>query len=373
MKITKEDIQDIENDRVDFIVHELERQCEPSIAGSNGRRKMFYAAQKVKEIAGRHNSELAFRALCQYDQKTSIPPWSARAKTFDCRSQGELARDVAALITMIDWEPVGVRTKEGPKALARVLSKEEATEKAKKRARWEYSTEYARLTEKSKASLVRYIAEGRVSKERPDPLPFEAIERVCLAGLVHCKLVDNHNLSNEERFRYIITNGEFAQERRVDGGLIPVKTKDQNGNWIEGRAKCKTLPGSVGNWVGIPLLPEPGGTVLLVEGCVGLFEAAAAIELQPEHSHGWGMIAAVSCYSKFTEDLIDRLKGGKNTVVIAPDSGEAGSDAAIRWENALKHFGVPVKVWRPSAPYVDLGSIVGNKERHWELQSLFAI
>jgi hypothetical protein len=128
----------------------------------------------------------------------------------------------------------------------------------------------------------------------------------------------------------IITEGTFAQARRLDGQ--PLVKADGT------RIKARNLSGSQGAFIGQGWLGETTH-VLLVEGAVGLIEGLAAI-LLVDSPHAWSILAATSASSRFARDsaLLERLRGRE--VHIMPDTDAAGMDAASSWLADLQSAGV---------------------------------
>jgi hypothetical protein len=151
---------------------------------------------------------------------------------------------------------------------------------------------------------------------------------------------------------YILTEGTFAQARRLDGLPLPIK---------DGVSKAKNLPGAVGAFIGASLLDE-SSNVLLVEGCIGLLEALGCIALADVQ--GWTAIAATSASSRFhrAPNLLARLKGRR--VRIVPDADEAGLEAAATWLAAMEHAGAFPDAIELPPNCKDLGPIVSDSLRH---------
>jgi hypothetical protein len=161
----------------------------------------------------------------------------------------------------------------------------------------------------------------------------------------------------------VITEGTFAQARRLDGQPFDMK---------DGKAiKSKNLPGSEGAFIGCSWLTTERH-ILLVEGCVGLLEGMAALLpyycILPE---AWTVIAAVSAYSRFSRApaLLASLAG--KHVRIVPDSDTAGLDAAVSWMTDLEAAGATVDVIQLPPGFKDLGEIVTSPEAHQTLAALF--
>lgn len=161
----------------------------------------------------------------------------------------------------------------------------------------------------------------------------------------------------------IITEGTFAQARRLDGQ--PLAKAD--GTPI----KARNLPGSQGAFIGQGWLGETTH-VLLVEGAVGLIEGLAAM-LLVDTPHAWSILAATSASSRFARDsaLLERLRGRE--VHIMPDTDAAGMDAASSWLADLQSAGVYAIARLLPKPLKDLGDVLHlpEAERQPILDGLF--
>lgn len=160
---------------------------------------------------------------------------------------------------------------------------------------------------------------------------------------------------------FVIREKLFAQRRRLDGELF------------DGGHKALCFKGSEGAFVGACLLGTDPQPVLLIEGCVGLLEAAALIGFSEAGWH-WTTLAATSSGSKFSAapDLLAKLSG--RLVRVVPDKGIAGAKGAASWCEALHQAGASVKRFRLPTGHKDLGDIARNPSSHASLISkLFAI
>jgi hypothetical protein len=153
---------------------------------------------------------------------------------------------------------------------------------------------------------------------------------------------------------FILTDGQFAQARRIDGKPLPTSS---------GPIKAKSLRGSCGAFIGSSLL-EDSSNVLLVEGCIGLLEALGCIALAD--ALGWTAIAAVSAGSRFhrAPDLLAKLKG--RHVLVVPDNDEKGTgfDAAGEWIIELEKAGATVDAIELPTECKDLGPIISDHLSH---------
>jgi hypothetical protein len=175
-----------------------------------------------------------------------------------------------------------------------------------------------------------------------------AVEAVARAGLLRtCRHESGHDV-------FVLTEGPFAQARRLDGELF------------QGGHKTQNLRASEGAFIGRCLLGTDPQPVLLIEGCVGLLEAAALIGVAQD-GWAWTALAAVSSSSRFATqpDLLTALAG--RVVRVIPDTNEAGARAAESWCQALHQAGASVDVFDLPAGHADLGTIAQNPAAHAEL------
>lgn len=161
----------------------------------------------------------------------------------------------------------------------------------------------------------------------------------------------------------IITEGTFAQARRLDGQPL-VKTDGT-------RIKARNLTGAQGAFIGQRWLT--GTThVLLVEGAIGLIEGLAAM-LLVDTAHAWSILAATSASSRFARDaaLLERLRGKE--VHIIPDADETGMDAGSSWLADLQAAGVHASAHLLPKLCKDLGDVLHlpEAERQPILDGLF--
>jgi len=161
----------------------------------------------------------------------------------------------------------------------------------------------------------------------------------------------------------VITEGTFAQVRRLDGGALHNAAGD--------RIKARNLSGSQGAFIGQGWLGETTH-VLLVEGAVGLIEGLAAM-LLVDTPHAWSVLAATSASSRFARDpgLMQRLHGRQ--VHVVPDNDASGRDAAASWLADLQAAGVCATAHVLPAPCKDLGDVfhLPETERTQILNHLF--
>jgi hypothetical protein len=118
--------------------------------------------------------------------------------------------------------------------------------------------------------------------------------------------------------------------------------------------KTDSKPGSAPKFFGTSRLGDCPN-VLLVEGCAGWLEAVTVI-LGTGHTN-YAALAAYSAGSSFKDDLslVAKLVGRR--VIICPDSGKSGRDAAKRWLVELKDIGCTVDLVMMQG-YSDLGNFL---------------
>ncbi len=185
-------------------------------------------------------------------------------------------------------------------------------------------------------------------------IPHDGLSLARYRGFIKGARFDRHDC-------FILHEGNFAQARRFDGGMLDAK---------EGPAKTKNLPGSTGAFIGQRLLGK-AKRVLLVEGAFGLIEALTAFAFC-NMAECWSILAATSAYSRFARDpaLLARLRG--RHVRIVPDADEAGLNAAASWLADLEAAGAMVDAMPLPDGIKDLGALVTAPESHAEtLNTLF--
>jgi hypothetical protein len=181
-----------------------------------------------------------------------------------------------------------------------------------------------------------------------------AVEAIALTGMLK---VAKHNWQRV----FVIREGIFAQWRPLSGEPC------------DGENKALNFKGSEGAFIGASLLGTDPQPVILVEGCVGLLEAAALIGFA-EAGWNWTAVAAVSSGSKFcaAPDMLAKLAGRR--VRIVPDEGVNGAKAAASWCEALHQAGASVDFFDLPKGYRDLGPVAQNPSSHAELiHQLFTI
>jgi hypothetical protein len=288
----------------------------PAISGSGGHTATFAAAAVLTRGFAMPESD-ALPLLLAWNQTHCQPPWSEADIRLKLRSAVTSTRPLGYLLN--DKETLMI-----PCASDSSLDNEK---KARQRQAWP-TFRAPTLAEIETISHLRH-------------LPGSALRIVAEAGLLRVGHYDHTTC-------FLLTEGSFAQARRLDGLPLPIR---------DGVSKAKNLPGSVGAFIGGSLLNQ-SSNLLLVEGCIGLLEALGCIALAD--AQGWTAIAATSASSRFhrAPDLLARLKGRR--VLIVPDADKAGHEAAATWLADLENAGaLPDAIELPPA-CKDLGPIVSD-------------
>ncbi len=290
----------------------------PAIAGSGGDTATFNAA--VTLVRGFAMSESdALPIFLAWNQTHCQPSWSEAGIRQKLRSASHSTR------------PLGYLLKNDAPARERTVPdfENEAEKKARHRKTWPAFSP-PELSDIETISKLRSIP-GSALRTAADA----GLLRVCQYESAEC---------------FILTDGQFAQARRIDGKPLPIR---------DGFSKAKNLLGSSGAFIGTSLL-DNSSKVLLVEGCIGLLEALGCIALAD--AQGWTAVAAVSAVSRFhrAPDLLAKLRG--RHVRVVPDNDEAGTgvDAAYEWLRELISAGVMVDAIKLPSECKDLGPIVSD-------------
>lgn len=185
----------------------------------------------------------------------------------------------------------------------------------------------------------------------------DAVDLAHRWGFLKTAVVEGHRC-------FIIRDGTFAQARRLDG--LPFKRADGT------TMKAKNLCGSHGTFLGRRWL---GTTrhVLLVEGCIGLVEALAALALV-NTAESWTILAATSASARFCRDpeLLTTLK--HRHVRILPDKDPTGFRAAMSWAADLQQARISKDAYPLPPGCNDLGDLLAlpaTEERQRLLDLLF--
>lgn len=288
----------------------------PAIAGSGGHFATFAAAAVLTRGFAMPDGQ-ALPLLMAWNQTHCQPPWSEAELRHKLRSAATSTR------------PLGYLLNESRAFSMPCASGSGMDEQKKARQRGAWPTFRApTLAEIEIISGLRH-------------LPGSALRSAADAGLLR---VGNY----EDIACYILTEGTFAQARRLDG--LPLPTRD-------GCSKAKNLPGAVGAFMGASLL-DKASKVLLVEGCIGLLEALGCIALAD--AKDWAVLAATSASSRFhrAPDLLARLKGRR--VRIVPDADEIGLEAASTWLADLENGGALVDAIQLPPECKDLAPILSD-------------
>ncbi len=300
----------------------------PAIAGSGGHVATFNAAAVLTRGFALPMQD-AWPLLTAWNLTHCQPPWSEAELRHKLTSAAASTRPLGSLL-------------EGSKTLVQPWGNGivgEDKNKANQRLRWP-TFEAPTSAEMQALSRLRTIPES-------------ALRTASEAGLLHtCRY--------EQAACFILSEGDFAQARRLDGLPLPI---------TGGLSKAKNLPGSKGAFIGAALLGE-ASHVLLVEGCIGLLEALGCIALAD--AQDWTAIAATSASSRWENALhyLPKLKG--RHVRILPDADPTGLKAAKTWLRDLEKAGCRVDA-RALPPFCkDLGPILTEHPAHSEtLHSLF--
>jgi hypothetical protein len=292
----------------------------PAIAGSGGHAATFAAAAVLTRGFSMAEAD-ALPLLLAWNQTHCQPPWSEADIRHKLRSAATSTRPLGYLLNDAETMPIPCTSGFG----------NDDEKKAWQRESWP-AFKVPTLAEIEAISHLRH-------------LPGSALRTAADAGLLRVGHYEHADC-------YILTEGTFAQARRMDGLPLPIR---------DGVSKAKNLPGAVGAFMGASLLDE-SSKVLLVEGCIGLLEALGCIALAD--AQGWTAIAATSASSRFhrAPDLLARLKGRR--VRIVPDADEAGLEAASTWLRDMENAGAFVNAIKPPPECKDLGPIVSDSHRY---------
>ena len=319
----------------------------PAAASGQGQHSAIFEVAVALVKGFGLSPEEALPLLLQWNQHC-VPPWSESelrhklrsAATTDTRPDGYLLVDAPLLATYT------LRNTNPVLPLAALLPtmpefKSEADLRALKRLSWPafYLPENNDLDE--------IAAQRRI--------PMTALRVLVDRGLLKSARCGGHSC-------FVLHEERFAQARRYDGRPF----QDAEGRTF----KTRNLPGSEGAFFGRSLLQNIPN-VLLVEGVIGLVEAAATFCFLGKMNH-WTVLAATSASSCFARDpaLLKKLAG--RHVRILPDADEAGLNGAASWLADLRAVGARVDVMGLPAGHKDLGSLIAEPETHREtLTSLF--
>ena len=170
-------------------------------------------------------------------------------------------------------------------------------------------------------------------------LPFSAIRAAVAAGFAKA------GVHSKWGRHFAIGEGEFRQLRRFNNEPFLWNSRPKAINF----QKCP--PAFVGaSWL------DTHPNVLLVEGVVSWLEAAAAIHMAG--ASDFIPLAAFNCHSTFSKALpvLGALAGRR--VLIVPDTGQAGTAAALRWITELEAVGCKVELLELPVGVGDLGDLL---------------
>lgn len=316
----------------------------PSIQGEGGSTALFRVA--VVLVRGFDlSAEAAAPLLEHWNRACSRPLWTEAELRHKLRDAARSGQMPPGHLLREDEEAGGRRHPPGPRGsfLHRPLPPPAAPADARTAAEQRARHTFFPLTP---------AEEGRI-----------ATLRHVTPGMVH--LFKNKQLLRNTRVGdhtcWCLVEGTFAQARRYDGGLLSTG---------KGPTKAKTLAGSRGSFFGRSFLIRNRPPVLLVEGVVGVLEAASVIDLADAP---WVPLAAVTAGASFTRDpqTLELLRGRR--VRILPDEGEAGRNGAATWHAELKMAGAEVDVIALPAIRNDLALLLADPRHHARtLQHLFA-
>lgn len=296
-----------------------------SVALQGGHDSAFNAALAL--VKGFGLSEEEAMPLFKEWNLGCLPPWSAS----DLRHK---LRDAAR----------------SPKADGFLLEERGRSTRARERRAPDFESEHERQARKRNdwpefrsLSTSEIHAVANLRGVLPD-----AVDLLHRAGILRGATVDGHQC-------FIMRGEHFAQARRIGGELFMLN----NGETL----KAKNIPGSVGAFVGHPLLFPSVKNVLLVEGCIGLLEGVAAL-LSVNVREAWSVIAATSASSRFARDpdLLKSLAGRR--VVVAPDADDVGLNAAASWLADLEGAGASVEAFELPSGAKDLGDLISNPAKN---------
>jgi hypothetical protein len=288
-----------------------------SVSGQGGHTAAFAAALAL--VKGFNLPESETMPLLSEWNAQCFPPWSEADLRHKLKSAAASDRPHGYLVAGDDQ----------PRDRVTPDHETESERKARLRQSW---PEFKRL----KPAGVEMIAKLR-------GINIDAVDLANRCGLLRGAVIDGHP-------SFIITEGAFSQARRLDGQ--PFEKSDGS------KIKAKNLSGSEGAFIGRSWLCA-AQHVLLVEGCIGLVEAMAA--LLPSYvatEEPWGVIAATSAGSRFARapDLLASL--ASRHIRIIPDNNKTGMDAAASWLADLEGVGAKVEIITLPDRYGDLGDLL---------------
>jgi hypothetical protein len=307
------------------------RRLPVSVAGQGGHAAAFHAA--VAAVRGFDLSDSDALDVLRVWNAACVPPWNEadlRHKIKSARLDGQ--RPFGCLLDKADnvrlQTPAERREIEQRRERQRLDAERYAMQKQAERAA--HRSRWPTMRPPNAAEVAR-IAELR-------RLPVQAVLAASRLGWLRAGLVDGHAC-------FILTEGTFAQARRLDGGKLTLRGGKE--------AKAKNLLGSEGHFLGLQRIDGPA-RVLLVEGCIGLLEGLSLLELA-DPAESWAVLAATSASSRLSSSpaALTALAGRRVTIIL--DNDEAGAAGAATWLADLTTAGCDVKAIRPPAAFKDLG------------------
>ena len=308
-----------------------------AISGSAGGTATFNVA--VALVRGFSlDPRIALCLLAEWNKTNARPPWSEAELRGKIRSAAKSSSKTTGYLLRDDKPRPAPSERSAPRT-----GEGEDVAKIKQREAW---PDFKPLSHDSMQAVARLRS-----------LPFEAVDLACKGGFLKGAEHDGHKC-------FILTDGTFAQARRLDGGMLET---------AGGPKKSKNLFGSQGAFIGTgrKWLGETA-PLLLVEGAVGLLEAVAAIWIADQTK--WTVLAATSASSRFARDpvLLERLRNRR--VRIIPDNDESGLDAAGIWILELETVGAKVDAIALPHGCKDLGDLIQDHEARTEtLNELFSL
>lgn len=322
-----------------------------AVAGQGGHAAAFSAA--VAAVRGFDLADDDALDVLREWNLACLPPWpeaDLRHKVKSARRDGQRPFGFLLDADRPDRPPTAEERKQAEQRRQRAAegakrdAEAEAAKAAQQRAEWP-------AMRTPTPEEIATIAELR-------KLPERAVIGAAKLGWLKVGQVDGHAC-------FILTEGTFAQARRLDGGKLSLAGARE--------AKAKNLPGSRGHFLGLQHLGGASVRVLLLEGCIGLLEGLALLELT-DPAEGWAIVAATSASSSFEKspDVLAALAGRKVTILADNDAGESGLAAAKKWRTALKGAGCTVRLIRPKPPHKDLGDLLASNPDRADLDAILA-
>lgn len=322
-----------------------------AVAGQGGHAATFSAA--VAAVRGFDLADDDALDVLRDWNAECLPPWSEadlRHKVKSARQDGQKPFGFLLDADRPNRPPTAEERKQAEQRRQRAAegakrgAEAEAAKAAQQRAEWP-------AMGPPTAEEVATIAELR-------KLPARAVLAAARLGLLWVGQVDGHAC-------FILTEGTFAQARRLDGGKLPLGGGKED--------KCKALRGSRGGFIGLNHLGDASVRVLLVEGIIGALEGLALLELL-DPAEGWAVVAAKDAGARFEKnpDALAALAGRQVVILADRDTGETGTDAGKRWRTSLKGAGCTVTLMRPPKGFKDLGEWIASAPGLSDLAAILA-